>query len=98
MYQYLIIAYDGTDDQALQRRMQVRSDHFEGARQLKKNNNFIIGGAILNDKGKMAGSMMVVQFETEDELVKWMSHEPYITGKVWQKIEVKPYKVADLDV
>lgn len=36
MYQYLIKAHDGTDDQALQRRMQVRSDHFEGARQLKK--------------------------------------------------------------
>lgn len=96
MYQYLIIAYDGTDDQASERRKKVRPEHFESAKQLKKNNNFIIGGAILDDNGKMTGSMMVVQFETEDELLKWMSHEPYITGNVWQNIEVKPFKVADV--
>jgi uncharacterized protein YciI len=44
----------------------------------------------------MTGSMMVVQFETEDELVLWMRHEPYINGNVWQSIEVKPFKVADV--
>jgi len=44
----------------------------------------------------MTGSMMVVQFETEDDLMYWMKNEPYITGSVWQNIEVKPFKVADV--
>jgi uncharacterized protein len=96
MPQYLIIARDGTDADAFTRRMNVRPAHFDGARQLKANNNFIIGGAILDDNGKMAGSMMVVQFDSEDELLHWMQHEPYITGNVWQNIEVKPFKVADV--
>jgi uncharacterized protein YciI len=96
MLQYLIIARDGTDTEALDRRMKSRPSHFEGARELKDHNRFVIGGAILDDAGKMIGSMMVVQFETEDDLLYWMRHEPYITGNVWQSIEVKPFKVAEV--
>lgn len=96
MTQYLIIAHDGTDALALERRMKVRPVHFEGARQLKETNNYITGGAILDEKGNMAGSMMLLQFETEDELKSWMAREPYITGNVWQSIEVKPFRVATL--
>ena len=96
MNQYLIIARDGDDSEALNRRMAARPAHFELAKKLKAGNNFIIGGAILNNEGKMKGSMMVVQFETEDELIQWMKNEPYINDKVWQQIEVKPFKVADV--
>lgn len=96
MHQFLIIAYDGADTNAQNRRMEARPSHFEMARELKRHNRFITGGAILNDEGKMIGSMMVVQFETEDDLTYWMRHEPYITGNVWQRIEVKPFKVADV--
>jgi hypothetical protein len=46
MPQYLIIALDGTDAEASERRMNVRPAHFDGA--------------ILDDNGKMTGSMMVV--------------------------------------
>jgi uncharacterized protein YciI len=96
MFQYLILARDGTDPGALDRRMNAWPAHFEMAKELKKNKNFVIGGAILDNEGKMSGSMMVVQFETEDELVQWMKNEPYINGNVWQSIEVRPFKVADV--
>jgi uncharacterized protein len=96
MLQYLVIAYDGADPDAPDRRISMRPSHFEMARELKKYNRFITGGAILSDAGKMIGSMMVVQFETEDDLIYWMKNEPYITGEVWQHIEVKPFKIADV--
>ena len=96
MPQYLVLAQDGTDAEASGRRMNARPLHLEGARQLKENNNFVIGGAILDDNGKMIGSMMVVQFDTEGELKAWMDREPYITGNVWQSIEVKPFRVAEV--
>jgi uncharacterized protein len=96
MQQYLIIARDGMDTEALERRMKARPSHFEGARQLKLHGQFIIGGAILDDNGKMNGSMMVVQFETEDDLLDWMRNEPYINENVWQSIEVKPFKIAEV--
>lgn len=96
MLQYLIIVHDGKDKEALDRRMKVRPLHFEAAKELKRHNKFVTGGAILDDNGKMIGSKMVVQFDSEDGLVYWMSHEPYITGNVWQSIDVKPFKVADI--
>ncbi len=96
MQQYIVIAHDGTDEDALSRRMTVRPSHFVRAKQLKASGNFITGGAILNEQGLMMGSMMVVQFNSEQELKEWMDTEPYITGKVWEKIEVKPFKVADV--
>ncbi|HEX2847045.1 MAG TPA: YciI family protein [Chitinophagaceae bacterium] len=96
MQQYLVTAIDGTDAAAPDRRTTVRADHFVRARELKASGNFITGGAILNEQGQMIGSMMVVQFSTEQELQAWLNTEPYIMGKVWEKIEVRPFKVADV--
>lgn len=96
MQQYLIYAWDGDDEQALERRMNARPAHLNGARQLKTNGNYVLGGALLNDDKKMIGSTMVVQFETPEQLKEWMDNEPYIVNKVWKKIEVHPFKVADV--
>lgn len=96
MNQYLITAYDGTDENAFERRMNVRPFHLEGAKKLKENGNFIIGGAMLNEEGKMIGSTMILQFESPLELQNWMDNEPYIAQKVWEKIDVKSFRVANI--
>lgn len=96
MLQFLVIARDGNDAGALERRMQSRPSHLEMARKLKANNNFVLGGAMLDAEGKMNGSMMVVQFETPEQLDAWMKEEPYIRGDVWRSIEVKPFRVANV--
>ncbi len=94
MLQYIVHAWDGTDDQAHERRMNARPAHFDCARALKTGDNLVIGGAMSDEQGKMIGSMMVVQFETEEKLKDWLKKEPHITGKVWEKIDVRPFKVA----
>jgi uncharacterized protein YciI len=94
MNQYLITAYDYTDTEALQRRMNVRPHHLDAAKDLKANGNYILGGAILNNESKMIGSVMILQFETEEELEAWKQNEPYITQKIWESVDVKPFRVA----
>jgi uncharacterized protein len=94
MKQYIITGYDYTDEGALERRMNVREHHLDYARELKEKGNFLIGGAILNDEGKMIGSTMLMQFETEEELEAWKQNEIYITGKIWESVDVKPFRVA----
>jgi len=96
MKQYLIIANDGRDDEALDRRKEVRQLHLDGAKKLKEKNNFVIGGAMLDDDGNMRGSIMIVQFETQDDFQKWYDNEPYIIQGVWKTIEVKPFRIADV--
>lgn len=96
MNQYVIIARDGTDEQAIDRRMAARSTHLAGVKTLKDNNQYISGGAILDDSGKMVGSVMITQFETDQEMQAWYNSEPYITHNVWQTIEVKSFRVANV--
>ncbi len=94
MKQYLITGYDFTDTDAHKRRMDVRPHHLDSLRDLKFRGNYILGGAILNDNGDMIGSVMVMQFESEEELEAWKKGEPYITQGVWETVDVKPFKVA----
>lgn len=94
MNQYLITAYDYTDNGALDRRMNVRPYHLEGAKKLKESGNFILGGAMLNEENKMIGSVMILQFETEEGLELWKQTEPYIIQKIWESVDIKPFRVA----
>lgn len=96
MNQYLITAYDYTDEGAFERRMGVRPHHLDGAKDLKAKGNYVIGGAMLNEEGKMIGSTMVLQFENEEELKAWKQGEPYITQKIWESVDIKPFKVANV--
>jgi len=94
MKQYLVTGYDFQDDAALDRRMTVRPQHLEGVKKLKAAGNYVIGGAMLSEDGRMIGSTMIVQFETLDELNAWKDSEIYVTGKVWEMVDVQPFKVA----
>ncbi|MDP4091540.1 MAG: YciI family protein [Bacillota bacterium] len=92
--QYIVTAYDGKDEGALERRMAVRSQHMELVEKMLKEGRDLCGAAILDDDGKMIGSMLVVDFPTREGLDEWLKIEPYVVGKVWEQIEIKPCKVA----
>ncbi|MEZ0541614.1 YciI family protein [Fibrella arboris] len=91
---YVVHAYDGTDADALDRRMAARPAHFEGARRLKAEGHFILGGALLDPDGRMIGSMMLLDFADESQLQDWLSWEPYVQNKVWDRIDIKPFRQA----
>jgi uncharacterized protein len=92
--QFLILAYDATDADALNRRMSVREAHMALVEKNKARGNARYGAAILDDAGKMVGSMMVVDYESRDALDAWLREEPYINGKVWSDVTVLPCKIA----
>jgi uncharacterized protein len=94
MIQYVIEALDHTDADSLNRRMAIRDKHLTGASALKANGQFILGGAKLDDAGKMIGSTMVLQFPTEADFQAYYAQEPYITGGVWGEIKVYKFRVA----
>jgi uncharacterized protein len=96
MNQYVIYAKDYTDTQALDRRLSVRPTHLAGVQQLKAQGQYILGGAILDEQGQMIGSTMVLQFESSADFEAWYAQEPYIQGKVWEHIEVNPFRVAQI--
>lgn len=92
--QYIVIGYDGCDDKALERRLAVREAHLKTADESSKSGNWLYAAALLDDDGKMIGSMIVCDYPSREELDKWLLEEPYVTGRVWQKIEVHRAQVA----
>ena len=92
--QWLIVARDGTDEQAQGRRMAARAAHLENAAQLQAEGHLLVGGALLDDDGRMIGSACVAQFETREELDARLRNDPYITGNVWPDIQIMPHRVA----
>lgn len=96
--QFLLIAFDGTDPGALERRMKVRPEHLEKIAVLKKKGNFLLGGAILDNNQTMIGSMIVYEFPDKPALDESLRDEPYITKGVWQKVEIRPYRLAHIEI
>lgn len=95
--QFLLIAYDGTDPGAFERRMKVRPGHLDKTAVLKKKGEFLLGGAILDDKGQMIGSMIVYEFPDRAALDRRLKEEPYLNNGVWEKIEIMPFRLAKIE-
>jgi uncharacterized protein len=95
--QFLLTAYDGTDSEALNRRLKVREEHLEKVSKLKKAGELLFGGAILDDGGKMIGSMIVYEFADRKSLDERLKDEPYVTNGVWQKIDIRPFRLAKIE-
>jgi uncharacterized protein YciI len=93
--QFIVIGLDGTDSEAINRRLAARPAHIELGNQLLASGNMWYGAALWNESGQMKGSMLVMDFASEDELQDWLAKEPYVTQDVWRTIEVHPGNVRD---
>jgi uncharacterized protein len=90
---YTVIAYDSTEPGTFERRMSVRPAHMANGDKMMADGSFLFGGGILDGAGKMAGGVLIVDFETRDEIDEWLKNEPYIINKVWDRVEVHPFLV-----
>lgn len=92
--QFLVIARDGTDGDAIERRQRTRPKHLEGIGPLVDSGNVLVGGAILSGSGDMVGSMLLVEFPDRADVDAWLARDPYVTDGVWQEVEVHPFRTA----
>ena len=87
--QFIAIAYDGTDEAALDRRLAVREAHLKLAKEMLDDGKWLYACGILDDEERMIGSMIVCEFASRDEMEQqWLEQEPYVMGNVWQTIEI----------
>lgn len=93
---YIVHAYDHTDAGALDRRLSVRPSHLDYVRELKDKGQFRLGGALLDTDGRMIGSMLLLDLETEAQLETYLKSDPYIVQGIWDKIDVKPFRQAEV--
>ena len=66
--QFLVIGKDGTDEKAEERRLAVRDAHLKLGDEMEASGERWYGCVMLDDNGKMIGSMAVMDFPSEKEL------------------------------
>ena len=91
--QFVIKAYDGVNK--LEKRMEVRPRHLENMAAVK--GKVICAGGLLDDEGRMKGSLLIMDFDSRELLEEYLNTEPYIIEKVWEKVEVEPMNVVILN-
>ena len=94
---FLIVAYDGKDENALERRMSVREKHFANVMKIQEKDHVHCAGGITNEAGQLVGSMLVVSFDTREQLDEYLKTEPYVVNNVWQDIRIDTCNVAIKD-
>ncbi|KAJ3263734.1 hypothetical protein HDU76_012256, partial [Blyttiomyces sp. JEL0837] len=97
---FLLLAKDGRDPQALQRRLSVRESHLLEARKYFSSGKLLLGGATLslppNSPPTMNGSMCIFETKSKSDLQDLIKNDPYVTGNVWQHTEISPFRLARL--
>ena len=94
--QYLVIAYD--NEGALEKRLEVREAHIEGAKKMMAEGKIISVGALI-EEDQMVGSTAYVNFENDDEINEWLENEPYVKNGVWNmdEFQIVPVKLLPKD-
>ena len=93
--QFIVLGYDGADENAPERRLAARESHLKLGKELFDRGLWLYAAAMLRDDGRMIGSMIVCEFASREELeTEWLKKEPYILGNVWKKIEVSRAQTA----
>jgi uncharacterized protein len=92
--QFLVVAMDGTDEDALERRQRTRPTHLDSIQPLVDAGDVLVGGAILSEAGDMIGSMLLVDLPDRAGVDAWLAEDPYVTDGVWRDIEVHPFRTA----
>ena len=90
--QFVVVAHDGKN--MLEKRMSVRPGHLENIARMKAKGQVVIAGGILDDEGKMAGSVLVLDFENRDQLDEYLAKEPYYTKHVWEDVRIDRYNAV----
>ncbi|MBS0472716.1 MAG: YciI family protein [Proteobacteria bacterium] len=86
---FVVTAIDKPDSLAL--RMATREAHFAYARET---NVIRIGGPFLDDKGDMAGSLIIFEAENLDAAKTWHANDPYKKAGLFAHSEVRPWKLT----
>jgi hypothetical protein len=89
MPHFMIVAYD-TPGQP-ERRQAHREAHLAFAK--APGSPVRAGGPLLSDDGtEMIGSLMIVEMETLDAVHAWSARDPYVTGGVFERVEIHPWR------
>ena len=90
MPHYILIARDKPE--SLELRMATRPDHLAYIESFGSKAR--LGGAILDDAEKPAGSVIVLEMDSLAEAQQFAADDPYNKAGLFSSVEILPYRIA----
>ncbi|MDB5475568.1 MAG: hypothetical protein JWP49_1079 [Phenylobacterium sp.] len=75
---------------ALDVRMAARQDHLAWA----KDQPLKIGGPFLDEKGDMAGSLIIIEVADLAAAKAFNAADPYTKAGLWASVEIRPFRLT----
>ena len=75
-------------------RMANREAHLAYAHADDKPVKVKLGGPYLDEKGDMAGSLLIVEAPTRADAMAFTENDPYVRAGLFSSIDVRPYRVT----
>lgn len=88
--QFVLTAYDRPG--ALSLRLETRPSHLDYLRAIVA--NIVVAGPMLDDAGKPCGSVIIYEAEDQAAAEKLVKDDPYSQADLFERWEVRPYKVV----
>ena len=93
---YAVIAWDGEDEGALERRMAARDRHMAVITEWASDGRIALGVPLFTPDWKPAGSLMLLEVPDRAGLDAYLAAEPFAAGGVWKRVETHPFRIAPL--
>jgi len=72
-------------------RMEARAAHRARLREHDHPLTVRVGGPLLDDAGRMIGTMLIVEAGTQREVEAFIAGDPYVASDVYASVAVHPY-------
>jgi uncharacterized protein len=95
---FLVLAWDGVDEDAVSRRDAARASHTESITALFKAGRVILGAGILDEDGVVRGSIVVTNYATRAEVDAYIQDDPLQRKGVWDAVSVYPLRLPEMYV
>ncbi len=93
---FAIMAED--HENSLENRLAARPDHVKRLESLQADGRLVLAGPFPKVASEtpgnfgFSGSLIVAEFETQDEATAWADEDPYVKAGVYRQVVIKPFK------
>lgn len=88
---FVVIGHDVPDSK--DKRQQARPEHVARLKALQQQGQLILAGPcpVSHDAQEMSGSVIIVDFVSQEALEDWLKDEPYLHAGVYSHVDIKPF-------
>jgi uncharacterized protein len=93
---FMVLAWDVPGDSGLALRDRLREDHTDTITARFREGSVLLGAGIYDEASEVRGSVVIMDCESRASVDSYLQSEPFLTGGLWERVEVHELKLPDM--